>query len=272
MVAVHSSWWLYSCWQAWAVASGKINEFPNDKARWKTNFRCALNNLSVRFKMVQDNSKNSDDPHKIYEIINTDRECDILSIPRSVQSLVWNSKRDLFLVFLHRLLWKSANTRLLSGGFGHDSGDLQLSHRVLPLRKWGTVFTRSPLSLPSTENFFVILCELWLLDILTYAFFFPSKQQNLLRNFTALDLGNNPSGTGVLGKYCVINKVNNCFFRVVSSQVSLKLLFVVLDRWATVGWDLHSAQSSRPQQLFCGSWDPPTHATRPEVSVWRYAS
>ncbi|XP_070827891.1 interferon regulatory factor 7 isoform X1 [Chaetodon trifascialis] len=58
--------------RAWAVASGKINEFPNDKARWKTNFRCALNNLSVRFKMTQDNSKNSDDPHKIYEIINTE--------------------------------------------------------------------------------------------------------------------------------------------------------------------------------------------------------
>ncbi|XP_036962442.1 interferon regulatory factor 7 isoform X2 [Acanthopagrus latus] len=57
--------------RAWAVASGKISEFPTDKARWKTNFRCALNNLSVRFKMVQDNSRNSDDPHKIYEIINT---------------------------------------------------------------------------------------------------------------------------------------------------------------------------------------------------------
>ncbi|XP_026222283.1 interferon regulatory factor 7 [Anabas testudineus] len=57
--------------RAWAVASGKISEFPNDKARWKTNFRCALNNLSVRFKMTKDNSKNSDDPHKIYEIVNT---------------------------------------------------------------------------------------------------------------------------------------------------------------------------------------------------------
>ncbi|KAF7659256.1 hypothetical protein LDENG_00001200 [Lucifuga dentata] len=57
--------------KAWAVASGKINEFPNDKARWKTNFRCALNNLSVRFKMIKDHSKNSEDPHKIYEIINT---------------------------------------------------------------------------------------------------------------------------------------------------------------------------------------------------------
>uniref|UniRef100_A0A3Q3WXV3 IRF tryptophan pentad repeat domain-containing protein n=1 Tax=Mola mola TaxID=94237 RepID=A0A3Q3WXV3_MOLML len=58
--------------RAWAVASGKISEFPSDKARWKTNFRCALNNLSVRFKMIQDNSRNSDDPHKIYEIINTE--------------------------------------------------------------------------------------------------------------------------------------------------------------------------------------------------------
>lgn len=57
--------------RAWAVASGKINEFPNDKARWKTNFRCALNTLQ-RFKMIKDNSKNSDDPHKIYEIVNTE--------------------------------------------------------------------------------------------------------------------------------------------------------------------------------------------------------
>ncbi|XP_056138663.1 interferon regulatory factor 7 isoform X2 [Lampris incognitus] len=58
--------------RAWAVASGKINEFPNDKAKWKTNFRCALNNLTKRFRMIKDNSKNSEDPHKIYEIINTE--------------------------------------------------------------------------------------------------------------------------------------------------------------------------------------------------------
>ncbi|XP_034443083.1 interferon regulatory factor 7 [Hippoglossus hippoglossus] len=64
--------------RAWAVASGKIHEFPNDKARWKTNFRCALNNLSVRFKMIEDNSKNSDDPHKIYQIKNTEhRQTDL---------------------------------------------------------------------------------------------------------------------------------------------------------------------------------------------------
>ncbi|CAL8359697.1 unnamed protein product [Lota lota] len=58
--------------RAWAVASGKIHEFPNDKAKWKTNFRCALKNLNKRFRMTRDNSKNSDDPHKIYEIINRD--------------------------------------------------------------------------------------------------------------------------------------------------------------------------------------------------------
>nr|UNH56804.1 interferon regulatory factor 7 [Mastacembelus armatus] len=64
--------------RAWAVASGKIYEFPNDKARWKTNFRCALNNLYMRFKMVEDNSKNPDHPHKIYEIINTEHRKDNL--------------------------------------------------------------------------------------------------------------------------------------------------------------------------------------------------
>lgn len=55
----------------WAVVSGKIHEFPNDKARWKTNFRCALNNLQGRFRKIEDNSK-SDDPHKVYEIINSE--------------------------------------------------------------------------------------------------------------------------------------------------------------------------------------------------------
>uniref|UniRef100_A0A8C6T391 Interferon regulatory factor 7 n=1 Tax=Neogobius melanostomus TaxID=47308 RepID=A0A8C6T391_9GOBI len=78
--------------KAWAVASGKINDFPNDKARWKTNFRCALNNLRGRFRKIEDNSK-SDDPHKVYEIINPgslqmqnsqeDSDPDIYSSPQS---------------------------------------------------------------------------------------------------------------------------------------------------------------------------------------------
>ncbi|XP_061628913.1 interferon regulatory factor 7 isoform X1 [Phyllopteryx taeniolatus] len=55
---------------AWAVVSGKISTFPNDKARWKTNFRCNLNNHSLHFKLIEDKSKTTE-PHKIYEIINT---------------------------------------------------------------------------------------------------------------------------------------------------------------------------------------------------------
>ncbi|MCI4381661.1 hypothetical protein PGIGA_G00254650 [Pangasianodon gigas] len=54
--------------RAWAVVSGKINEYPNDKAKWKTNFRCALNSLT-QFKMIHDNSKDTENPHKIYRII-----------------------------------------------------------------------------------------------------------------------------------------------------------------------------------------------------------
>uniref|UniRef100_H2TVY0 Interferon regulatory factor 7 n=1 Tax=Takifugu rubripes TaxID=31033 RepID=H2TVY0_TAKRU len=78
--------------RAWAVASGKINDFPNDKARWKTNFRSALYNLSERFKMVQDNSKNSDDPHKIYQIINTG--CKYENLP--TQSSQEDSDMDIY--------------------------------------------------------------------------------------------------------------------------------------------------------------------------------
>ncbi|XP_037110204.1 interferon regulatory factor 7 isoform X1 [Syngnathus acus] len=54
----------------WAVVSGKISVYPNNKAKWKTNFRCNLNNLEQHFKLIEDNSKTTY-PHKIYEIINT---------------------------------------------------------------------------------------------------------------------------------------------------------------------------------------------------------
>ncbi|XP_064807760.1 interferon regulatory factor 7-like [Oncorhynchus masou masou] len=56
--------------KAWAVVSGKINEHPTDNAKWKTNFRSALNSLCRRFKMVEDHSKDSNDPHKVYLVIN----------------------------------------------------------------------------------------------------------------------------------------------------------------------------------------------------------
>ncbi|XP_037539104.1 interferon regulatory factor 7 [Nematolebias whitei] len=73
--------------RAWAVVSGKITEFPNDKARWKTNFRCVLNNLGARFKLIKDNSKNLDDPHKIYEIINTEYNYENLPTQNSQEDL-----------------------------------------------------------------------------------------------------------------------------------------------------------------------------------------
>lgn len=53
----------------WAVVSGKIHENPNDKAKWKTNFRCALSSLKNQFKQLEDFSKESVDPHKIYQLI-----------------------------------------------------------------------------------------------------------------------------------------------------------------------------------------------------------
>ncbi|KYO41543.1 interferon regulatory factor 7 [Alligator mississippiensis] len=53
--------------RAWAIASGKYHPNIQDRARWKTNFRCALCSTNM-FVMVEDNSKNSDDPHKVYRI------------------------------------------------------------------------------------------------------------------------------------------------------------------------------------------------------------
>ncbi|XP_033909902.3 interferon regulatory factor 3-like [Acipenser ruthenus] len=54
--------------KAWAIASEKFHENQNDKAKWKTNFRCALNSLK-NFIKIQDKSKESDDPHKVYQIL-----------------------------------------------------------------------------------------------------------------------------------------------------------------------------------------------------------
>ncbi|KAJ8390934.1 hypothetical protein AAFF_G00098540 [Aldrovandia affinis] len=55
--------------KAWAEASGKIRENPNDKAKWKTNFRCALYSLNKHFRKFEDHSKVSDDPHKVYQVL-----------------------------------------------------------------------------------------------------------------------------------------------------------------------------------------------------------
>uniref|UniRef100_K7GAI6 Interferon regulatory factor 7 n=1 Tax=Pelodiscus sinensis TaxID=13735 RepID=K7GAI6_PELSI len=58
----------YKIFKAWAIASGKYNEKVKDLAKWKTNFRCALRSTN-KFQLVQDNSKVSEDPHKVYQII-----------------------------------------------------------------------------------------------------------------------------------------------------------------------------------------------------------
>ncbi|XP_067396620.1 interferon regulatory factor 7 isoform X2 [Emydura macquarii macquarii] len=58
----------YKIFKAWAIASGKYNEELKDLAKWKTNFRCALRSTNM-FLMVQDNSKASGYPHKVYKII-----------------------------------------------------------------------------------------------------------------------------------------------------------------------------------------------------------
>ncbi|XP_074853983.1 interferon regulatory factor 7 isoform X2 [Carettochelys insculpta] len=58
----------YKIFKAWAIASGKYNEKLKDPAKWKTNFRCALRSTNM-FLLVQDNSKASEDPHKVYQIV-----------------------------------------------------------------------------------------------------------------------------------------------------------------------------------------------------------
>ncbi|KTG35115.1 hypothetical protein cypCar_00007337 [Cyprinus carpio] len=66
--------------KAWAVVSGKINEHPNDKAKWKTNFRCALYSLK-NFEMLEDHSKDPDDQHKVYRIIRPQRQqCNLTTL------------------------------------------------------------------------------------------------------------------------------------------------------------------------------------------------
>ena len=49
------------------MASGRYEACPEDPAKWKTNFRCAL--MSTRmFVLLEDRSKCGDDPHKVFAI------------------------------------------------------------------------------------------------------------------------------------------------------------------------------------------------------------
>lgn len=54
--------------QAWAEASGRYEGCPEDPAKWKTNFRCALASTGM-FTLLKDHSKCGDDPHKVFAII-----------------------------------------------------------------------------------------------------------------------------------------------------------------------------------------------------------
>ncbi|NXG79390.1 IRF3 factor, partial [Baryphthengus martii] len=51
--------------QAWATASGRYEGCPEDPAKWKTNFRCALASTGM-FRLLEDHSKRGDDPHKVF--------------------------------------------------------------------------------------------------------------------------------------------------------------------------------------------------------------
>ncbi|KAM9278262.1 interferon regulatory factor 7 isoform 2-T2 [Morus bassanus] len=54
--------------QAWAKVSGRYEGCPEDPAKWKTNFRCALRSTHM-FVLLEDRSKSGDDPHKVFAIV-----------------------------------------------------------------------------------------------------------------------------------------------------------------------------------------------------------
>ncbi|MBN3270961.1 IRF7 factor, partial [Polyodon spathula] len=80
--------------KAWAIASEKFHENQNDKAKWKTNFRGALNSLK-NFIKIQDKSKELDDPHKVYQIVEMPSE---INEHRSLTSRYAGKKKQLPLV------------------------------------------------------------------------------------------------------------------------------------------------------------------------------
>ncbi|NXT95075.1 IRF3 factor, partial [Anhinga rufa] len=53
--------------KAWAMVSGRYEGYPEDPAKWKTNFRCALRSTRM-FVLLEDRSKSGDDPHKVFAI------------------------------------------------------------------------------------------------------------------------------------------------------------------------------------------------------------
>ncbi|KAG9475596.1 hypothetical protein GDO78_003803 [Eleutherodactylus coqui] len=61
----------YRIFKAWAICSGKYNPNCEDISVWKTNFRCALNQVPYQnikmFSEYEDHSGDQRDPHKIYK-------------------------------------------------------------------------------------------------------------------------------------------------------------------------------------------------------------
>ncbi|KAM6408318.1 interferon regulatory factor 7 [Rhynochetos jubatus] len=53
--------------KAWAKASGRYEGYPEDPAKWKTNFRCALSSTHM-FTLLDDRSKCGHDPHKVFAV------------------------------------------------------------------------------------------------------------------------------------------------------------------------------------------------------------
>ncbi|KAJ1178756.1 hypothetical protein NDU88_003998 [Pleurodeles waltl] len=62
----------YAVFKAWAIQSGKYSEAVFDPSRWKTNFYNALKSITVEqqkvFMKIQDFSRSSQDPHKVFKI------------------------------------------------------------------------------------------------------------------------------------------------------------------------------------------------------------
>ncbi|KFP02584.1 Interferon regulatory factor 3, partial [Calypte anna] len=72
--------------KAWAQASGRYEGWPEDPAKWKTNFRCALRSTHM-FVLLEDNSKCEDDPHKVFAIATGE--------PGPGDGVVWGVELDL---------------------------------------------------------------------------------------------------------------------------------------------------------------------------------
>ncbi|XP_030057150.1 interferon regulatory factor 7 isoform X2 [Microcaecilia unicolor] len=62
----------YELFKAWSIEGGKYNDQCEDRTIWKTNFRCALNSVTMNkervFTEVVNKSSDLHDPHKVYRI------------------------------------------------------------------------------------------------------------------------------------------------------------------------------------------------------------